>query len=229
MPHALKPLAFDPAKPNGPPGKLIVSRRSAACLDAMALRATMILKALLACAALIAPLAHAADLAGHKVVSLVASSGKKHEIADIDLRPRYGGYGFELTFRRDAFKEIFMQENNFLCLPGARRDVCHFPYPPGDYTPDDSSGFFTESDPRGLEYALLFAHKRPAPAEIDINPFNGLYYRLKVVGTRVEGTVYGVDFKRLVVADDKDKYPLKSDDLDTVELADEPFPHLLIE
>lgn len=172
---------------------------------------------------------HAADLTGHKIISLVSAAGEKTEIAEVELRPRYGGYGFELSFKRDAFKEIYMQETNFLCLPGARRDVCHFPFPPGDYTPDDSSGFFTASDMKELEYALLFVHKRPAPAEIDIAPFNGMYYRLAVMGNRIEGTVFGVDFNRLIVGDKKEKYPLKPSDLDTVDLRDERFPHLVIE
>lgn len=172
---------------------------------------------------------HAADLSGHKTVSLVAASGDKTEIADLELLPRYGGYGFELTFRREAFREIYMQETNFLCLPGPRREICHFPFPPGDYTPDDSNGFFTADDLRPLEYALLFAHKRPAPVDIDINLFNGMYFQLAVVGKRIEGTVFGVDFNRLVVAGDREKYPLKAGDLDPLDLKDERFPHLVIE
>lgn len=173
--------------------------------------------------------AHAADLGGHKTVILVSTSGERTEIADLELLPRYGGYGFEVTFRRGVFTETYMQETNFLCLPAPRRDICHFPFPPGDYTPDDSSGFFTTEDLRPLEYALLFAHKRPAPADIDINLFNGMYYQLAVVGKRIEGSVFGVDFNRLVVAGEKDKYPLKPGDLDPLDLKDERFPHLIIE
>lgn len=171
----------------------------------------------------------AADLSGHKTISLVSLAGEKTEIADLELLPRYGGYGFEVTFRRAAFRETYMQETNFLCLLGSSREICHFPFPPGDYAPDDSSGFFTEDDLRPLEYALLFAHKRPAPADIDINLFNGMYYRLSVVGKRIEGTVFGSDFNRLIVAGDKEKYPLKPGDLDPLDLKDERFPHLIIE
>lgn len=172
---------------------------------------------------------HAADLTGHKIISLVSPAGEKIEIGEVELRPRYGGYGFEVSFKREAFKEIYMQETNFLCLPGARREICHFPFPPGDYSPDDSSGFFTAGDLKELEYALLFIHKRPAPAEIDINLFNGMYYRLTVVGNRIEGTVFGVNFNHFVVSNEKDKYPLKPSDLDPVDLRDERFPHLVIE
>lgn len=171
----------------------------------------------------------AADLSGRKVVSLVNNNGDRVEVADVELRPRYGGYGFEVKFRRDAFKEIYMQENNFLCLPDRRRVVCHFPYPPGDYTPDDSSGFVTESDLRELEYALLFAHKRPAPDEFDINAFNGLYYRLGVVGKHLEGVVLGVDFNRLVEADRTQKFPLQQRHFDAVEPKSERFPRLIID
>lgn len=172
---------------------------------------------------------HAADLTGHKVISLVSPAGEKIEIGEIELRPRYGGYGFEVSFKREAFKEIYMQETNFLCLPGAQREICHFPFPPGDYSPDDSSGFFTAGDLKELEYALLFVHKRPAPAEIDITLFNGMYYRLSIVGNHIEGTVFGADFNRFVGGDEKEKYPLKPGDLDTVDLRDERFPHLVIE
>lgn len=184
--------------------------------------------ALIALAAQALP-GHAADLAGHKIISLVSPAGEKVEIGEVELRPRYGGYGFEVSFKRDAFKDTYMQETNFLCLPDPRREICHFPFPPGDYSPDDSSGFFTAGDLKELEYALLFIHKRPAPADIDINPFNGMYYRLKVVGSRIEGTVFGVDFNHLIMADEKEKYPLKPSDLDPVDLKGERFPHLVIE
>lgn len=171
----------------------------------------------------------AADSSGHKVVSLVSNAGERIEIADVEMRPRYGGYGFEVSFRRNAFKEIYMQENNFLCLPDPRRVVCHFPYPPGDYTPDDSSGFVTDSDLRELEYALLFAHKRPSPDEFDINPFNGLYYRLAAVGKHLEGAAFGVDFNRLVEADRKQRFPLQERHFDAVEPKSERFPRLIID
>jgi hypothetical protein len=172
---------------------------------------------------------HAADLAGHKTVSLVTQAGDKVVIGHVDLSPKNGGYEFNLAFKKEAFRETYMQETYFLCLPDARREICHFPFPPGDYAPDDSSGFFTASDLKGLEHALLFTHKRPAPADVDVTLFNGMYYRLTVVGNRIEGTVFGVDFNRLVVTDEKEKYPLKPDDLDSVDLRAERFPHLVIE
>lgn len=173
---------------------------------------------------------HAADLAGHKTVSLVTQAGEKVVIGQVDLSPKKeGGYAFNLTFKRDAFRETYMQETYFLCLPDTRREICHFPFPPGDYAPDDSSGTFTAGDLKALEHALLFTYKRPAPADVDIALFNGMYYRLTIVGDRIEGTVFGVDFNHLILADEKEKYPLKPADLDALDLRAERFPHLVIE
>src|SRR5437773_1418229 len=68
----------------------------------------------------------------------------------------------------------------------------------------------------GLEHGLLFAEKRAAPAEIDISPFNGLYYRLKAVADRIEGTPFGVDLKRAIVEGGL-QIPLRPRDLDPLD------------
>lgn len=177
----------------------------------------------------LAPSSHAAGLAGHKTVALVTPAGEKLVIGGVDLRAKDGGYDFKLAFKNDAFKKIYMQETNFLCLITPTREVCHFPYPPGDYAPDDASGFVTESDFRALEYALLFVEKRPAPAEVDVNPFNGLYYPLKIVGGHIEGTPFGVDLKRAIVEGADAKYPIGPGDLDSLDEANQRFPRLVIE
>ena len=172
---------------------------------------------------------HASGLAGHKTVSLITPAGEKLVIGYVDLRPKDAGYEFSLTFKKDAFKEIYMQETNFLCLTTPSKEVCHFPFPPGDYTPDESSGFVTETDMSGLEHGLLFAEKRPAPAEIDSNPVNGLYYRLKAVADRIEGTPFGVDLKRAIVEGGAGKYPIRPRDLDPLDPPSQRFHRLVIE
>ncbi len=171
----------------------------------------------------------AAGLAGHKTISLVTPAGDKVVIGHVDFSSKEAGYAFKLSFKRGAFKEIYMQETNFLCLITPGKEVCHFPYPPGDYKPDDSSGFISESDLRGLEYALLFVEKRPAPAEVDLNPFNGLYYPLNIVAGHIEGTPFAVDLKRAIIAGADSKYPIGKGDLDPLDAASQRFPRLLIE
>lgn len=182
--------------------------------------------ALLAAAAVAGP-APAGSLAGTKTVSLVTPAGDKVAIGKIELKPADGGHAFALSFRRDVFKELYMRENNVLCLQSAGKDVCHFTYPPAEYAPDDSSGTFNDGDLRALEYALLFVEKRPAPAEVDINPFNGLYYKLKIVDDHIEGTVHGVDLTSTYTDGAVGKYII--DRLDDVELASQRFPRLVIE
>jgi len=192
------------------------------------IRTAWICLALIALSVLSLP-SYAASLAGHKTVSLVTPAGEKLVIGHVDLNSKDGGYEFNLTFKKDSFKEIYIQETYFLCLITPSKEVCHFPYPPGDYKANDSSGFITDSDLRGLEHALLFVEKRPAPAEVDINPFNGLYYRLKIVRGRIEGTPFGVDLNRAIVAGADAKYPIRPSDLDPLDQASQRFPRLVIE
>ena len=197
--------------------------------DAMTfLRTILSSMALVALAILCAP-SQANELAGHKTVSLVTPAGDKLVIGYVDLTRKDAGYEFSLSFKKDAFVQIYMQETNFLCLVTPSKEVCHFPFPPGDYTPNDSSGFVTETDMRALEHGLLFAEKRPAPAEIDINPFNGLYYRLKAVADRIEGTPFGVDLKRAIVEGGAGNYPIRPRDLDPLDPPSQRFPRLVIE
>lgn len=171
--------------------------------------------------------ASAAALDGAKTVSLVTPAGDKVVIGKLDLKPAEGGHAFALTFKREAFKELYMRENNVLCLEAAGKEVCHFPYPAGDYGPDDTSGVITDSDLRALEYALLFVEKKPAPAEVDIDPFNGLYYKLKIVDGSIEGTVKGVDLTSTYTDGGVGKYIIER--LDDVDLASQRFPRLVIE
>ncbi|CAJ0884751.1 hypothetical protein GJQ57_22560 [Ralstonia pickettii] len=183
--------------------------------------------ALIACSQA-API-HAAELEGRKAINLVSSAGEKLVIGHVDFSPKEGGYAFKLAFAREAFREIYMQETNFLCLSDARKDVCHFPYPPGDYASDDSSGLISESDLRALEHALLFAEKRRAPEEIDINPFNGLYYRLQLIDKHIGGTLFAVDLSRTIDMEGGTKYPIGPNNLEPVNLQYQRFPRLVIE
>lgn len=59
---------------------------------------------------------HAAELEGRKAINLVSSAGEKLVIGHVDFSPKEGGYAFKLAFAREAFREIYMQETNFLCL-----------------------------------------------------------------------------------------------------------------
>ena len=175
----------------------------------------------------LASAAQAASLAGQHTMCLVAPSGEKTIIGHVQLTPKDTGYAYEVTYNKAAFKERYMEETNFLCLPGKKGDICQFPYPPGEYSPNDSSGFFKNDDLRPLEYAMLFAERRGN--DVDINPFNGIYYRLHVVQDRLEGTLFAADFRRLIDAGHDVKYPLDDSALDTVNLKDQRYPKIVIE
>lgn len=167
-------------------------------------------------------------LVGHKNLVLVAPSGEKTIIGHVDFARKGDGYVFKTAFDKGAFEPEYMEETYFLCLPHARKEFCHFPYPPGDYAPDDSSGVVTEQDLHALEYSILFFEKRPPPVEVDVNVFNGRYFRLKVVGDHLEGTLYGVDLK-LAIVPREGKHSIDYGDLDEMDAADQRFPRLLIE
>ena len=169
----------------------------------------------------------AASLAGQRTMSLVSPSGEKTVIGHVRLTPKDNGYAYEVTYNKAAFTERYMEETNFLCLPGQHGDICQFPYPPGEYSPNDSTGFFKDDDLRPLEYAMLFAERRGN--DVDINPFNGIYYRLHVVQEHLEGTLFAADFRLLIGTGNDAKYPLDGSNLDTVDLKDQRYPKIVIE
>lgn len=182
--------------------------------------------ALLALAGSVLP-ARAVGLVGTKTVTLITPAGDKTVIGKVELKPAHGGYTFAITFKTEAFSVLYMRESNFLCLETQNREVCHFPYPPGDYAPDDVSGVISDGDLRALEYALLFVEMRKPPEEVDFNPFNGLYYKLKIVDGHIEGTVHGVDFTSTYPDGAVGKYVIER--LDEVDMASQRFPRLVIE
>lgn len=169
----------------------------------------------------------AASLEGLRTLSLVSLRGEKTVIGHVHLTTKDDGYAFAVAYEKDAFRQVYMEETNFLCLAGKGGDICQFPYPPGEYAPNDSAGFFQPNDLRPLEFALLFAERRGS--EVDINPFNGLYYRLVIADGRIEGRLYAADFRRLIGAGHDTTYPLEYGDLDVVDPEAQRYPTIIIE
>jgi hypothetical protein len=88
--------------------------------------------------------------------------------------------------------EYFLAMRPFRCLTGPKQRLCNFPV--GNEAPLVSAADLTP-----LEYALMFMHT--LPAALHVNPFNGVYYRMKIDGERIEGRQHDVDMDPFIAPD----------------------------
>lgn len=141
--------------------------------------------ALMAATILGAAPAHAWDLAGTKVVSLVARDGSTVDIGTVRFVPEGAGYRFSLTLEPQRFKDYFLSMKEFKCLEGQGEIHCHVPYP----YPNPSIA--TESNLHWLEHALLFLYK--SPKDFGAKLWNGIYYRMEIADDGIRGVAQAVD------------------------------------
>jgi len=135
-------------------------------------------------------LASAVD-AGEREMTLrlLPVEGDALEMGTLSLMPDGDGYRFRLTWDESKFENHFLSMRPFRCLEGAEQMLCHLPYP---YDNDRRVG---NADLTDLEYDLLFIRK--SPTEYGIDPWNGVYYRLRWVDGDIEGELMEVDMNVL--------------------------------
>lgn len=168
--------------------------------------------------------AHADPLSGTKIIVLGNARGERVEIGKVVFTPEDGGVSrFEVTM--DArLEEYFLAMRPFRCLTGATQRLCHFPVA-------REAPRVSEGDLVPLEYALMFM--RTPPASLHVDPFNGVYYRMKVVDGHIEGQLNDVDMDPFITPDnvppERRIRPLRDSDLSPGDPATHWMPRLFIE
>ena len=115
------------------------------------------------------------------------AGGEKLRIGSVSFEPLANGRSkFALRIDESRFGEYFLAMRPFRCLAGSSQHLCHFPY--------GGEREVALDDLAALEYQLLFMHKKPASVNLD--PRNGLYWKLAADGERREwnGTLWVHEF-----------------------------------
>jgi hypothetical protein len=124
-----------------------------------------------------------AENTGHNLnIQLQSDSGEAIAIGTLFLSPLEDGYRFRVEWDENRFTDQFLSMRPFQCLQGAQGMLCHLPYP------YDNPRRITRDDLTDLEYDLLFIRK--STSEYGIDPWNGIYYRLRWVDDHIEGTLF---------------------------------------
>lgn len=134
----------------------------------------------------------AAELSGSRGVWLSNAEGERQRIGSIVFTPAGDGRTrFKLTME-ESLEEYFLAMRPFRCLTGPRQRLCHFPV-------EREAPLISADDLVPLEYALLFM--RTAPKSLHIDPFNGLYYRMRLTPQGIVGQVHDVDMDPFITPD----------------------------
>lgn len=176
-------------------------------------------KSLLPTIAMLLAVPAAADLAGMRTVTLHGYGGVTKVIGTVTFTS--DGDGWHFAFKRDpaAFEERFLAMRPFGCIDGEAVSLCHFPYA--------APQRITATDLTDLEYQLMFLQKPRASVSLD--PENGVYYQMRLIGDRIEGTLREVDMDPIVAPDGYQARPIKPADLYAVDLSGKWLPRLTIE
>ncbi len=137
-------------------------------------------------------LAQAAGLEGMHNLVLSNPQGERVVVGKVFFKPLpEGRYAFEVKMS-ESLEEYFLAMRPFQCLTGARHRLCHFPV-------SREPAIISSDDLVPLEYALMFM--RTAPASLHVNPFHGVYYRLKIDGNSIKGRLYELDMDPFITPD----------------------------
>ena len=131
----------------------------------------------------------AASLDGVKSIVLASPTGERHVIGKITFQDAGNSKtAFQIEIG-DNLQEYFLAMRPFRCLTGERQQLCWFPVynEPSQITPDDLVP---------LEQALMFFHTKPHA--LNINPFDGLYYKLRLTEHGIIGKLREVDMTPFV-------------------------------
>ena len=164
--------------------------------------------------------AAANPLSGEKSVWLANASGERVRIGNVKFEPVANGRS-SFAFRLDEsrFGEYFLAMRPFRCLAGSTQFLCHFPY--------GSEREVALDDLSALEYQLMFMHKKPASVNLDSR--NGLYWKLRVDGERLVGTLYDADMDPIIVPQGDRRRPVTEEFLQRADDGSHWLPRLTIE
>ena len=179
---------------------------------------------LVAMAWLLPLLASAAALEGRRQIVLSNAAGERHVIGHVDFADAgHGKQSFAIEMN-ESMEDYFLAMRPFRCLTGAQQRLCWFPV-------KNEASLISDDDLLPLEYALMFM--RSKPTDLHMNPFNGLYYKLRRDGGRLVGQLFEVDMAPFIAPDilpvEQRKRPLKAKDFFEADLGSNWLPVLSIE
>ncbi len=179
---------------------------------------------LVACVCLLPLLAASASLDGKRQIILSNAAGERHVIGEIEFAEAGAGkHSFSIEMNA-SMGDYFLAMRPFRCLTGPQQRLCWFPV-------KNEEALVSDDDWLPLEYALMFM--RSKPTDLHMNPFNGLYYKLRRDGNRLVGQLYEVDMAPFIAPDivplNERKRPLKPADFSEADPGSNWLPILSIE
>ncbi|HIF17353.1 MAG TPA: hypothetical protein EYG50_08025 [Cycloclasticus sp.] len=162
----------------------------------------------------------AAPLEGLKKIYLVSTTGELTQVATVEFKPNNDNIDYTVSMIDKPFENQFLSMRPFKCVMGSKQVMCHVPYP------YEKKGFIKRSDLRDLSFDLLFLHK--SPSEYGINMWNGIFYKLSVVGIQIEGIVSEVDMNILASPPDSLDEPFAEDEIFEADENNYVYPRVLI-
>ncbi len=179
--------------------------------------------AMLACLGAITTV-RAAPLSGQRAIVLSNAAGERHTIGHVTFSDAGNGKSaFKITMA-DNMQEYFLAMRPFLCLTGPVQRLCWFPV-------HNEAALVSDDDWLPLEYALMFMRTRAN--DLHVNPFNGMYYKLRRDGERLTGSLYEVDMAPFIAPDilpmEERQRPLKPADFFDADPGSNWLPKISIE
>ncbi len=166
----------------------------------------------------------AGDWNGTRNIILSNAAGERHTIGQVIFSDGEEG---KTAFRIDMaanMQDYFLAMRPFLCLTGPVQRLCWFPV-------HNEAALISKDDLLPLEYALMFM--RTKSTDLHVNPFNGLYYRLRAEGQRITGTLFEVDMAPFIAPDilpvEQRQRPLQAKDFYEADAGSNWLPLLSIE
>ncbi len=153
---------------------------------------------------------------------LTNEEGEKYFIGTLALTADESESNFRFKLANEAFGDYFLSMRPFRCLEQAGQMLCYLPYP---YNKPNT---VSAGNMRPLEYDFLFIQRKSA--EYGIDPWNGLYYKIKPSSNGFLGSAKAVDLNILASPPENGVvFPLTDEDLHDIEAANTWLPTLLLE
>ena len=138
------------------------------------------------------------DTERYRVTLQSADGSRVYPIARLQLDK--DGRGYRVLMNDELFNDYFLSMRPFKCMTDNTDMLCHLPYP---YALERS---IDDRDLTALEHEFLFIRRHPTDYGID--PWNGLYYKLKRTADGFIGQAYEVDLNVLAAPPDGNDLPL---------------------
>ncbi len=179
---------------------------------------------LLALAFLLPVTASAAALTGTRQIVLSNAAGERQVIGTVHFSDAGDGKSAFRVEMADVMQDYFLAMRPFRCLTGPWQRLCWFPV-------KNEESLISDTDLLPLEYALMFM--RSKPKDLHMNPFNGLYYKLRRENNKLVGALYEIDMEPFIVPDSRPpgerQRPLKEKDFNDADPVTNWLPALSIE